>query len=1211
MAKSHQTEMNVVSLVTGLGVTINIVLRRFSVAVLVSLSFTAGAALLNIDWQQNLGGTDNDYATAIAQTPDGGYLISGNSRSGISGNKATSGNGDFDLWILKLDLSGAKVWETSVGGGGADNTYANSMHVTGDGGCVVGGSFNNTDAWAVRLDPNGNVIWDRKYGGRGAVLSITSTPDGGFVVAASSEAATSGKTSPFYGGTSDFWVLKLDPAGNKVWENSFGGSGVEYPYSIVATPEGGYLVGGFSDSDISGNKTSPTFGEGDFWLVKIDGNGNHLWDKSYGGPLAERIYTIAPTCDGGYLLGGLASTVSAHDPPISGLGDYWVVKIDAAGNVQWNKLFGGDDHELLSKIVVGIDGTFLLAGTSFSGVSGNKSSPNRGTARNADYWVLCIDGDGNKISDQSFGGADEDTLFSAGASAGGGYALAGVSASGVDGNKSTSTFGAGDFWAIKITAHAAVQIAKEWEVSLGGVDDEGGDLVPIAQTSDDGYFLAGSSRSDISGNKSSAAFGDWDGWVARLDRNGNKLWDRAFGGTGADFITGMVVTSDDGCVLAGWSASNPSGNKTSPRYGANDFWVLRLDAGGNKLWENSFGGGAAGDAANCLAATPDGGFIIGGLTESPTGGTKTSPYYGAGDFWVIKLDANGNKIWENSFGGSGSESLYSILVTPDGYLLGGASSSGPSGNKSSPVYGVDDFWLVKLDLNGNKVWDQTYGGSLSDRIHSIAPAFDGGYLLGGVSKSGISGTKTTPNYGSYDYWLVKTDAAGLPLWDKTFGGDFTELFARVVPANDGTFLLTGHSDSGVSGTKSSANRGAGENADEWIIAIDAQGTELWQESFGGCGGDLLRWAIPTSDGGYALAGLSDSNISGNKTAPKFGGYDLWVLKVHVANSTAPLTINCSGDLVQSTDPGLCSAVISLTANAGGGSGEVSIACTPASGSVFVLGTTPVQCTATDSAGGTASCSFNVTVQNPSPTLVITGPLAGTIFPLGTAVTFAAAFTDNPADTHTATWTFGASSTAGTVNEAGGVISASYIFAAPGVYFVSVRLTDACGNQAAANTVGGLPAMVVIYDPNGGYVTGGGWFNSPAGAYIPVPALNGKASFGFVSKYQKGAVLPIGQTEFQFKVSDLNFHSTSYDWLVVAGARAQYKGSGTINGAGDYAFMLTAIDGQIGGGGGADKLRMKIWDNASNSIVYDNQIDAADSANPTTTLGGGSIAIHKE
>jgi hypothetical protein len=146
--------------------------------------------------------------------------------------------------------------------------------------------------------------------------------------------------------------------------------------------------------------------------------------------------------------------------------------------------------------------------------------------------------------------------------------------------------------------------------------------------------------------------------------------------------------------------------------------------------------------------------------------------------------------------------------------------------------------------------------------------------------------------------------------------------------------------------------------------------------------------------------------------------------------------------------------------------------------------------------------------------------------------------------------------------------------------------------------------------NAGFMTGGGWIDSPEGAYPDNQALTGKVTFGFVSKYQKGATVPTGQTEFHFQVAGLNFHSSSYDWLVIAGARAQYKGTGTINGMGEYGFILTAIDGQISGGG-LDKFRIKIWNKADNTIVYDNQLGASDTADPVTVLGGGSIVIHKK
>ena len=155
--------------------------------------------------------------------------------------------------------------------------------------------------------------------------------------------------------------------------------------------------------------------------------------------------------------------------------------------------------------------------------------------------------------------------------------------------------------------------------------------------------------------------------------------------------------------------------------------------------------------------------------------------------------------------------------------------------------------------------------------------------------------------------------------------------------------------------------------------------------------------------------------------------------------------------------------------------------------------------------------------------------------------------------------------------------------------------------------------VVIYDPSAGFVTGGGWIMSPEGAYTPNSTLTGKANFGFVAKYKKGQSTPDGNTEFQFKVANLNFHSNDYEWLVIqiAGARAMYKGSGTINGEGNYGFKITVIDADLTPSTDTDMFRIKIWDkNNNDEVIYDNQLGDEDDCDPTTLISGGSIRIHE-
>ncbi|MNQ85215.1 hypothetical protein D3C85_1003700 [compost metagenome] len=155
--------------------------------------------------------------------------------------------------------------------------------------------------------------------------------------------------------------------------------------------------------------------------------------------------------------------------------------------------------------------------------------------------------------------------------------------------------------------------------------------------------------------------------------------------------------------------------------------------------------------------------------------------------------------------------------------------------------------------------------------------------------------------------------------------------------------------------------------------------------------------------------------------------------------------------------------------------------------------------------------------------------------------------------------------------------------------------------------------MTIYDPNGSFITGGGWITSPAGAYVADQSLTGKANFGFVSKYKKGSNQVDGNTEFQFNAGNFNFKSNFLEsgTLVISGAKATYRGIGTVNGSGNYGFMVSAIDGQITGGGGVDKFRIKIWNiDSGNTVVYDNQIGFADNVDATTALGGGSIVIHE-
>jgi len=263
-------------------------------------------------------------------------------------------------------------------------------------------------------------------------------------------------------------------------------------------------------------------------------------------------------------------------------------------------------------------------------------------------------------------------------------------------------------------------------------------------------------------------------------------------------------------------------------------------------------------------------------------------------------------------------------------------------------------------------------------------------------------------------------------------------------------------------------------------------------------------------------------------------------------------------------------------------------------------------TVTDDDGSTNNLVHIVTVSNVAP--VIDG-LSGPIEPVqvDTSISLAGSFSDQGVlDTHTATIDWG-SNIEGPI-EISSPFDLLHTYTEAGIYTITLTIEDDDGESDIKT----LDQYIVVYDPNGGFITGGGWINSPPGAYTQEPELTGRANFGFVSKYKKGRTSPTGNTEFQFKAGNLNFHSYNYEWLVITGSKAMFKGEGTINGAGNYGFKIYAIDEKLTQSTNDDLFRIKIWDkNNDDAVIYDNHIEDDESSTPTTVLSGGQIVIHKK
>jgi hypothetical protein len=424
-------------------------------------------------------------------------------------------------------------------------------------------------------------------------------------------------------------------------------------------------------------------------------------------------------------------------------------------------------------------------------------------------------------------------------------------------------------------ASAQIVPSIQWQRTFGGNTNE--EIYGFLWSADE-ILIGGPSLSPVSGNKTSPTYGSSDYWFLRLDPNGNKTSENSFGGTGGDTLTCIKKTSDQGYALGGVSTSTNSGTKTSVRWGSGDYWLVRTDANGNQIWDASFGGTSS-EVLWSIDETQDGGFILAGTSASDANGNKTTPRLGnigGSDIWIVRVDTNGNKLWDKSFGGTNVDDVHRVLQLADGgFIIAGNSDSGISGNKTNAGYGGSDYWLIRLDTDGNKLWERVYGGNSTEYLYDLQQTTDG-FILAGSSTSGVSGNKTTANFGGQDFWIVRVDTNGVILWQKSFGGSASEEPNSAKQTLDGGFIVGGYSYSGLSGNKTSGNYGV---ADCWVVRLDGAGNKLWDNSYGGTAYDFIAGISQTSDGGYLFGAFSNSGMSGNKTVAGYGGDDAWIVKI--------------------------------------------------------------------------------------------------------------------------------------------------------------------------------------------------------------------------------------------------------------------------------------------------------------------------------------------
>jgi predicted secreted protein len=345
-----------------------------------------------------------------------------------------------------------------------------------------------------------------------------------------------------------------------------------------------------------------------------------------------------------------------------------------------------------------------------------------------------------------------------------------------------------------------------WTKVYGGAGSD----VPdgnIVQTSDGGYA--------ISGGTSSFGAGGFDSWLIKTDAFGNMEWQKAYGGALDDRANDMCKTADGGFALAGYTNSFGAGNS--------DFWLIKVNATGDVQWNQTYGGTGQ-DQAFSVFQTKDGGYAIAGNTNSSGAGGL--------DFWLVKTNSTGDMQWNKTYGGAGTDFGYCIIQAIDGgyAMVGYTNSSGAGGQ---------DDWLVKTDASGNMQWNKTYGGTAGEQAFTVVQTTDGGYVITGLTSSFGAG--------GFDAWLFKTDASGNMQWNKTYGGTGTEYGIHASQTVDGGYVISCITTSFGAGGR-----------DAWLIKTDASGNALWNRTYGGKNIDYPWSMVQTNDGGYIIAAATDS-----------------------------------------------------------------------------------------------------------------------------------------------------------------------------------------------------------------------------------------------------------------------------------------------------------------------------------------------------------------
>ncbi|NBT87338.1 MAG: hypothetical protein EBT51_03405 [Flavobacteriaceae bacterium] len=410
-----------------------------------------------------------------------------------------------------------------------------------------------------------------------------------------------------------------------------------------------------------------------------------------------------------------------------------------------------------------------------------------------------------------------------------------------------------------------------WVETFGG---SGIDQATAVVTTEDGaYMVVGSTYSNdghFAGLKSTT---DADYFLMRVRPDGGVDWTKVYGGDDDELATGITKTSDGGYVLVGYSRSDNC--FTGSNGGFHDYYILKVDAQGNEIWCQNFGYPGSDQAQNIIE-TREGDLMVTGFFDvSASGGQgnddreNSGTLHGVGEYWGIKLDADGQFFWKRYFGGSNNDRSYNVMQTNDGgFVLIGSSESDDFDITDSK--GSYDYWAVKLSAEGDLEWTRSFGGSEIDIAYDIATTLDGNFLIVGDARSNDQDVST--NFGNADIWLVAIDPQGNLIWEKSLGGSMFDSAKDLLPMNDNLYCVTGSSRS----NDVDVTTNNGEN-DAWTVVVDAQGTIIFEVAIGGSSLDFSEGAAQGVDGALLIVGNTES--SDGDVIQNLGYKDILIYKI--------------------------------------------------------------------------------------------------------------------------------------------------------------------------------------------------------------------------------------------------------------------------------------------------------------------------------------------